>query len=86
VDSTLIPNTVGISRINATLMTNTTLGAEFPYSTYISVSLRTRQDTISYSSDIYSSETGVQKVRIQKTGLQKVGKLDRETRILKVGN
>ena len=25
---------------------------------YISVCLRTRQDTISYSSDIYSSETG----------------------------
>jgi len=35
VDSTLIPNTVGISRINSTLMTNTTLGAEKPNSTLV---------------------------------------------------
>jgi len=35
VDSTLIPNTVGISRINPTIMTNTAVGAESPYSTNI---------------------------------------------------
>ena len=39
VDSTLIPNTVGISRINPTIMTNTAVGAESPYSTIIQYSL-----------------------------------------------
>jgi len=53
---------------------------------YISVCLRTRRDTISYSSDIYSSETGPGNFRIQNSGnwnsesrSSEFRKLDRET-------